>query len=510
MTFANDQDASRSWCCLRSAPFCYSGPVSGLRRIVVFVVLVGAAACNACVVGREPGGDAQTEVVDTTPEVEAVCSCGTTDLAPPAMAVAGGLAVPIDVELVGAKVTLRIAERRASVEARLVFSLGPLNGFPVFDLRQTPGSLLLDGEPVEVGLLQRFEFAMTDTGGVLVLRRELDSCSRHELVVQYDLSSDGGRDTLPYWAQGVVWSSAFSDRIPGMLIERWFPTGLIHDNFELELEVQVVGGDEHTLLANASIEEMGANHWKAHWHEADSSTPLWYLSRSQHIEHWPDDSGAVDLHYAAGMFGTGQADWLSIAHEAIGEYTERFGLRAAMDRPYLLIIDPFRQPSDGVEYANGAIVGLPTRDVLRHEILHAWLGRSLLPARHIDAWWDEGAATFFSADEATALPVAQALLDPSDPNAEPIASSDPWVRGYSLDAYTTGSRIFATLVDLLGRDRVEQALRKMVEGCPHGHITNGDLVESLAAIGEREAVEALFASWVTPRSGWAVRGTCWP
>ena len=485
--------------------------ITAMRRasqLASCLLLLIASSCRTSIVEGEPDVDAQAEPSDSKHDVDATVPCHTTVLAPPDMPFAGGLAVPIDVERLTAAVTLRVAERRSIVESRLTFSLGLTRGFPVFDLRQTPISLHLNGEPLETSLLERVEFAGTDTGGVLVLRRELDSCSRHELVVRYEMGLARDGSTLPHWAQGVFWTSAFSDLIPGMLIERWFPANLMHDSFEFEMEVEVEGGDEHTFLANGPIETIGSNHWRVNWREADSSTPLWYLSRSQHILRWPDASGAVDLFYAAGLFGDQQDEWLSIAHEAFRDFTARFGVRADMGVPYLLIVDPFGQPGGGMEYSNGAVVGRPTRDNLRHEILHAWLGRSLLPARQIDAWWDEGAATFFSADESTLLPVPLEPLDPFAPEAEPIASSDPWTRSTPLAAYTTGPRVFATIVGLLGRERVERALRAMVEACPHEHITHNDLREVFASIGERDAIEALFERWVIPQGDSRVHGTC--
>lgn len=482
--------------------------MSGSSKFAVCLISLIAGACETNVGGSEPDVDAQADSSDAASLLDTVAACGTTALAPPSVRHGGGFAVPIDVERLAAAVTFRVAERRSFVQSRLTFSLGQASGFPVFDLRQTPVALQLDGETLETNLLERVDFASTDTGGVLVLNRALDSCSRHELLVEYDLDSGSDGNALPHWAQGVFWTSAFSDLIPGMYIERWFPAGLIHDNFEFEMEVMVEGGDDHTFLANAPIETLRFNHWRARWGAADSSTPLWYLSRSQHIQRWPDASGAVDLYYAAGLFGSEQEDWLAIAHEAFGDFTVRFGVHAGTEVPYLLIVDPFGQPSDGMEYANGAVVGRPTRDILRHEILHAWLGRSLLPARHIDSWWDEGAATFFSADESANLAVTQEPLDPFDPDAVPIASSDAWVRNSPFTAYTTGSRVFATVVGLLGRDQVERALREMVESCPNGHITHHDLREAFASIGERDTIEALFANWVIPQGDTSVHGTC--
>lgn len=466
------------------------------------------AACGDALSRKEPENTEPTDEAVSDVEVDTSILCGVTDLAPPSEQVIGGLAVPIDVQLLEADVMLRIADQKALAKSRMSFLLGPTGGFPVFDLRQTPMSVELDDEPLDVGLIERVEFASTDTGGVLVLHRELQPCSRHELVIEYELKPTSDRSMLPHWAVGVFWNAALGDGTPGMLLERWLPVGLIHDSFQLGIEVRVEGGDEHTFLANAPVEILDFNHWRATWPAVDSSMALWYLSRTEHILHWEDELGMVDLYYAAQEFGPEQDEWLSIAQEAISEFSERFGARADQDRPYLLIIDGFQQLALGTEYANGAIVGLPTREILRHEILHAWLGRSLLPARHVDAWWDEGAVTFFSADDPSTIPFALEPLDPNDPEAEAIAPSDPWTRAFPYSAYTVGARVFATVVEVLGRERVEGVLRGLIEECPHGHITHHDLVESLARIGERDRLEAVFASWVLPKGDAIVHGTC--
>lgn len=453
--------------------------------------------------------DAADDPLDSGPRPDSGL-CGGSRLAPPDMPFGGAVATAIDIERLDANVTFYVMEEQAVAASKLTFSMGESSGFPMFDLRQRPTAIRLDNEPVGVGALERVDFASTDTGGVLVLRVALHACTRHTLDLTYELRSDEvGQGPLPAWDDGAFWNSAFSDSAPGMLLERWFPAGLIHDNFQFDMEAHVVGEGDYTLVANASSHEtLGANHWRVSWLIANSSTPLWYLSPSHHVRHRQDDAGSVNIYYAQDLSHAEPDYWLAITQEAIQDYTTRFGVRADAERPYLLIVDPSGQVTSGTEYTNGAIVSNATRDVLRHEILHAWFGRSLMPARYTDAWWDEGAAVFFSADDSTVPVVPLDPLDPFDPDAVPIASSDPWARSYPLSAYTVGARVFATLAHLLGREEVESALRGLVSRCPYAHITNNDLLALFASIGEPELVEALFASWVIVGGEPVVTGDC--
>ena len=67
------------------------------------------------------------------------------DLAPPSKTVNGLLAVPMDIQRVTATLTFNAASQTAGGDATLEFVMGPGNGNPIFDLRQTITGLWLGG-----------------------------------------------------------------------------------------------------------------------------------------------------------------------------------------------------------------------------------------------------------------------------------------------------------------------------------------------------------------------------
>jgi hypothetical protein len=167
-------------------------------------------------------------------------TCGDTRLAPPSVALsATDLAVPIDVLALDAKVHLDLGTGTASVVATLTFRTSEEGGFPVFDLRQSVTSLTLDGEALPVDALERHDFALAPSGGVLVLRSALAPCSLHHLVLAYTLGP--ARPYLRWEPDAVTWSIGLNDAAPGMLLERWFPAPLLHDTVAFHLSVDLAG-----------------------------------------------------------------------------------------------------------------------------------------------------------------------------------------------------------------------------------------------------------------------------
>jgi len=82
------------------------------------------------------------------------------DLAPPAKTVDGLVAVPIDIQKITATLTFDGSLASGSGDATLEFTMGPQNGNPIFDLRQTVTAVWLEGAPLLVS-----QCAHHDCGG---------------------------------------------------------------------------------------------------------------------------------------------------------------------------------------------------------------------------------------------------------------------------------------------------------------------------------------------------------
>jgi hypothetical protein len=75
------------------------------------------------------------------------------DLAPRPVMVDGLLAVPIDIQRITANLTFDGATASGAGDATIEFVVGPQDGNPIFDLRQTITAAWLDGAAFPAGKL---------------------------------------------------------------------------------------------------------------------------------------------------------------------------------------------------------------------------------------------------------------------------------------------------------------------------------------------------------------------
>lgn len=427
-------------------------------------------------------------------------TCGATRLAPAPVAIGptitdNPLAIPIDVASLSAAVTFDPSTRVARATSRMRFNLGPTGGWPVFDLRQPILSAELDGLAVAPSDLTRHTFGVSDPLGLLVLQRDLEPCSPHDLSLTYDLVTPlaSRRSLVPEWTDnGVTWHSDFSDMSPGEYLERWFPAPLPHDDFAFTLTIDVLTTTPHGLLSNGAVRPLGPNRWRlAFPNDTDATTPLIYLAPATAITVTHDDP-TLTLAYVATLPGYDTLptpDALrTVAAATLAEFTTRFGPRDLDPAPYLLILGVPSLP--GMEYRNGSLIGYPDISVVRHELLHAWFARSVRPARHVDAWFDEGIATFLTAPDD---------ISPIEANASEhrlLGRGDPWTRSTSWGAHWYGAMLMRSLVDHFGATAFDAVLRDLALACQGHHITHHDLRRAFATLDDPTYVDDLWQTWV--------------
>ena len=88
---------------------------------------------------------------------------------PPGMKVDGLVAVPIDMKVLTAHVELDLPKGEARVEAKVDFVMGPLDGFPLLDLRQTIIEAELNGTPVDPEKIRPHDLGAGEGAEMLVL-----------------------------------------------------------------------------------------------------------------------------------------------------------------------------------------------------------------------------------------------------------------------------------------------------------------------------------------------------
>ncbi|MCC6621393.1 MAG: hypothetical protein IT385_09060 [Deltaproteobacteria bacterium] len=438
--------------------------------------------------------------------------CGDVRLGPPSFPDGGARAAVVDVTDIYAAFTLDFARRVLSARATMRFMTGPDGGHAVFDLRRPIDRATLDGEPLVIGRdLVRRDPRLQRDPSVLVIRRPLAPCSEHALELEYRVMRTSYRLDYPRWDEPTPFLSDFSDGEERRLLESIAPAPItLADAFRLTIDLHLdTPPAVFDVFTNGDRVRLGRQAWRITWpDDSDVMTPLFVVADTSRWRSLADPRGLVELRWNQGFEPGGPyssrlppEEILAVAHETLDDLEARFGPRRWGHRPFLVLLTPI-SPA-GMEYPNGTLIGFLDRYVLQHEITHAWFGRTVMPARHLDAWFDEGITTWQSAVGGNWW-----ALDPDSPGATPLTSGDPWERRTSKDAHGKGGRVFETLIERFGDDTVQGLLAWLVAQCHGAHVTHHDLRRAFRTLGDPDFVDALFLSWVIADGDADVRGTC--
>lgn len=378
-------------------------------------------------------------------------------LAPLATTVDGLVAVPIDIQHLEASFEFDAAASMCIVDATIDFIMGPTDGNPIFDLRQTIDDAWLDGSTIAPALLDHHDFGGGADARMRIVETALPAGTAHTLRLVYTLAlpdadnSSSGPPTYDWNGDRLNLKFWYTDLRPGRYLDAWLPGNLIFDQFSTHLDIRILNSAvDHILISNGTQTDVAANHW-------DVSFPDWFTVCSSFLRIHPSDevesqtgtvflsgSGNVDVHtYKL------QGDPTDLAVQQVNIMNMLQSNVAgigpfAHDNRFTVFFD---SPS-GMEY-NGATK--TTVSLLEHEIYHSWWGRGVQPASQNDGWWDEGWTTFVTTG-AGSVP-----FDFSDPSLE-LYSQNQWVRTTSSLSYTGGKDIFAGLSALMGRPALDSAM----------------------------------------------------
>ena len=115
------------------------------------------------------------------------CMATNFDLAPPAKTVDGLQAVPIDIQKITASLAFDGATSSGQGDATLEFIMGPQNGNPIFDLRQTITAAWLDGVPLPLAQLAEHDFGGGPSAQLRIVESVLIARTSHTLRLTYGL-----------------------------------------------------------------------------------------------------------------------------------------------------------------------------------------------------------------------------------------------------------------------------------------------------------------------------------
>jgi hypothetical protein len=442
-------------------------------------VLAASLALIGC---REPPADTNTasERGEPTPpepaeDEPATGGCSRVELehAPKPTIVDGLSATPIDVlEIVG-RFEFDARSKQAHAIASMRFRVGEA-GMPIFDLRQRPHTVTLDGEPLDPERIAHHDFGMGRPAGMRVLEVELPACSTHELVVEYPLGlPDAPQAKGPRWSGQPprlhfdVW---MSDLQPGRYLESWLPTTLPYDEFALTIEIDLLGAaNEHTLISNAEIEALGEHAWLLEF--PPTTRPM-----SPLIAIAPREELVIGSGVHASAIGQ-DIEWTLILDASLAAPIDAFSeeIALALDDfsrstgPYIhpRLTVWLGSPDRSMEY-DGALTAEPR--ALVHELFHSWWGRGRRPERHADGWIDEAWDVYSTGPGAFAV-------EPFDWARPPVVlgHAHPFTRATPNAAYTAGRRLFAGLAATLGVERLRSAMAEFHAREPGGGMTTDEL-----------------------------------
>jgi len=413
-------------------------------------------------------------------------------IAPPPRLVDGLWAVPVDISRIDATILLDAATQSATGQATLQFRLGRHAGCPIFDLRQTPSAVELDGAVVPVADIAAHDFGGGAGAELRVLARVLDAGTNHTLSVSYPVGLPQAPMVGSYlpqlsWSAGprLTFNFGFTDTGPGRYLESFIPANLIFDQFELALELRLNGTSVvHQPITNGAVTTLGANHWRIDFSARSTAfSPLLELRAADtlvsatHNQVLPQSGATVTVTAWKPTSSTSDVAALAVTignHLASNESSSGSYLHGNQFTAFMNV--------GGMEYDGATTTG---QAALRHECFHSWWGRGLKPASQADGWFDEAWTTYHDNGATGAL-----ALNFSNP-AVTLSARNPWVRVTPSESYISGERLWRGLAAVVGAPTLVAQMNAFFAARNGRPVTTEDLeAHLLASTGRSEVVDA--------------------
>jgi hypothetical protein len=409
-------------------------------------------------------------------------------LSPPPTILDGRRIVAPDVERIDANLRFDLAAQTAIGEAEVHFRAGEQAGHPALDLRQPIEWLRLDGKELPADDFPAMDLGAGPGTEMRVLETSLEGDSLHQLEVGYRLDTPlaEGAEPIGWTDGGLRFDLWMSDLQPGRYLEMWIPAPLVHDQFALNVGIELVGHDRpHTVVANTGSVEAagGAGRWElgypAHF---TALSPMLVLAPSNEVElrrgsvNLPGRKRTLAL--VCGKHSEVDADLGDCEADVRSWLTymaARYGPWAHGDTFWAFVWGPGR----GMEYDAATTASVAA---LEHEVFHSWFGRGIKPARAGDGWIDEAWTSWATMSRRSEQPRFHSEELPLDDPPVELYPQHPWARHTPLEAYTHGARLFAGLAFLFGgADRLRTAMAEWYRVNAGRSVTTNGLAAHLNA-----------------------------
>ncbi len=372
------------------------------------------------------------------------------------------------VDFISQKTKLIFSEHANAVEVRATVTLQTFEeGYPIFDLVQDAGRILLNGDEVS----SREILSPHRATRYRILERSL-APGIHEATFHYALKNGFRRSDQGFHLG--FWMSDLDDR---MFLEQYLPSNLEYDLFELHLTLSMPDTfNDYFIFANGRKavvlpDEQNDLHIRFPAHYTTSSFFLHVVPQSVvdiDLSEFVTASGKRIPVTIYGKKGVSLSRFTAVTHQTLSELEKTYGEY----RHSQVIIYAAPEFGGGMEHAGATITSL---GALAHEITHFYFARAMMPANGNAGWIDEAIASWRDAR----------YRRRSGPGyfAENLANHSPYRRTTARAAYTRG-RDFLSYLDFRlegssAGNGLRPFLRFFLEKNAFAPVTTEDFLKSL-------------------------------
>jgi len=305
-------------------------------------------------------------------------------LAPPAFELPDGdRAVYGDLVEAHYGISIDINQKNLRSRDTLEFTLHE-EGRPVFDLVPEPRSVLIDGIPARLELIE----APGKETRFRVLGQKLGQGS-HTLVVEHGITSgmrfESGQAFLGFF---------LSDLDDRQFLEQYLTTGFEYDTHRISMEIGIIGSSAvHRVFTNGAVTESGLNQWNLIFPEYFSASSV-YLHigpgsayRIQEEFFTSSDGRLLPLTVYTRPDHPSAADFMRLSRKYLEELERDYG-------PFpheQILVYGVGVGYGGMEYCGATITSI---GALGHELTHSYFARGVMPADGNSGWIDEAIASW--------------------------------------------------------------------------------------------------------------------
>ena len=341
--------------------------------------------------------------------------------APPNFSYQNGKAVFVDIKTSNVEITYNLETLKASVVSVIDFYVEEA-GHPIIDLVPNPTRIQMNG-------LNTTSEEIKDPDQKTTLRVIQNQISRghHQVKIEHEIKDN---ISLSYeGAAAAFWMSDLNDR---RYLEQYLPANLEFDQFQMNLKVNITGGQgiSHLLKANGTVTEVSENSFEIEF-------PSYYSASSFYFHIFPEKHSVANVQfYYPSIDGrlipvdiyTNKGsrpieEFVVDTKKIMAELEDDYG-----PWPHEQLIIYGNSMSGGMEHSGATATSL---SALGHELFHSYHARALMPANGNAGWMDEAIARFRD----NKYPLLQSLSFSSTK----LAGHSIWSRMTDRMAYTEGS-----------------------------------------------------------------------